>query len=771
MNTNEIKFDGDLHVAENLYGDSYRGTSLLSSNLVGSMIDGASSYGAKVGSLIALATAGAKIVGFFSDNLSTEKAYIDKDGLGYFAGGLLSYILTGSSVSSGTLTLRSTSDATKGKILFGVSGYDEVNNRLGLGTASPSKLLDLESSDTIATFLELTNTSVGGRAYYLETTGSASSLGVGKFVIHDAVSDAPRLVINSSGQTGLKTSTPENVLTLQDPGTATVNRDLSIRNGDVTNYHRLVFGYNAGVASGFIPASSAFLIGEQGGGYGDLGGLAIGLTGASDIIFATNNLERVRIDFRGDVGISTNDPEEKLDVNGRIHISQQTAPSSTIDRLYNLAGVLYWNGIDLTAGSLGGGTLDYSYNFGGPGFGRAIIADSGSVTITVPDSPYPINGEALSLISNDSTNSPSVLSIVKAFGHEGIDILFEGDAENHYIESLTNLGLLVNANSYDDCQLVIDVTNDGYGAANIAIDADDTIWIGMGAASSVCFGANVGMGGVVNPVEALDIAGRIYLSQEDAPYITTDRLYNLGGALYWNGIDLTDAGGFTWIEKSGAYTASDGQGILADTSGGGWTLTLPISPAIGDTVGVSDNKGTFDTNNLTIARNGSLIQGIDEDLICDLQDSSFVLIYSGATTGWKLDTYISQASGAVLTRFIDLTDTAKHTTSSAASGGGTTTGHIHTIIVKGVVCGLRIRANSNTILSTIEFFSDSALTKRIYYAINKDCYNSPYHADYTPWCIPHFNGTLTNDELYYTITNNGINNSTYDIEMTLIGEV
>lgn len=54
--------------------------------------------------------------------------------------------IIGSSASSGTLTLQSTSNATKGKILFGTSAYDEVNNRLGLGISSPVYDFDLIKS-------------------------------------------------------------------------------------------------------------------------------------------------------------------------------------------------------------------------------------------------------------------------------------------------------------------------------------------------------------------------------------------------------------------------------------------------------------------------------------------------------------------------------------------------------------------------------------------------------------------------------------------------
>lgn len=51
--------------------------------------------------------------------------------------------LIGGTASGNNLTLVSTSNATKGKILFGNSAYDEVNKRLGIGTTSPANLLDM----------------------------------------------------------------------------------------------------------------------------------------------------------------------------------------------------------------------------------------------------------------------------------------------------------------------------------------------------------------------------------------------------------------------------------------------------------------------------------------------------------------------------------------------------------------------------------------------------------------------------------------------------
>lgn len=55
--------------------------------------------------------------------------------------------VVGGTAASENLTLSSTSNATKGKLLFGTSAYDEVNNRLGIGTASPTTNFQLSYSN------------------------------------------------------------------------------------------------------------------------------------------------------------------------------------------------------------------------------------------------------------------------------------------------------------------------------------------------------------------------------------------------------------------------------------------------------------------------------------------------------------------------------------------------------------------------------------------------------------------------------------------------
>jgi hypothetical protein len=57
--------------------------------------------------------------------------------------------LIGGTASGNNLTFRSTSNATRGKVIFGNAGttaYDEVNERFGIGTASPQSPLDVRGN-------------------------------------------------------------------------------------------------------------------------------------------------------------------------------------------------------------------------------------------------------------------------------------------------------------------------------------------------------------------------------------------------------------------------------------------------------------------------------------------------------------------------------------------------------------------------------------------------------------------------------------------------
>lgn len=99
-----------------------------------------------------------------------------------------------------------------------------------------------------------------------------------------------------------------------------------------------------------------------------------------------------------------------------------------------------------------------------------------------------------------------------------------------------------------------------------------------------------------------------------------------------------------WVDPSGISVAarqtSNFNAVAStlypvDTTSGAITATLPASPAQGDRIGFYDAAGTWDTNNLTIGRNGNNIAGAALDLIADVEWVGFTLAWD-ATRGWAI---------------------------------------------------------------------------------------------------------------------------------------
>ena len=63
-------------------------------------------------------------------------------------------------------------------------------------------------------------------------------------------------------------------------------------------------------------------------------------------------------------------------------------------------------------------------------------------------------------------------------------------------------------------------------------------------------------------------------------------------------------------------------------------MTLPASPSAGDIVGLNDYARNFATNNLTVARNGSNIQGAGTNGTFSTNGQSTMLVYVDSTKGW-----------------------------------------------------------------------------------------------------------------------------------------
>ena len=119
-----------------------------------------------------------------------------------------------------------------------------------------------------------------------------------------------------------------------------------------------------------------------------------------------------------------------------------------------------------------------------------------------------------------------------------------------------------------------------------------------------------------------------------------------------SGVNTGDApGGIAYtVTKTANYAAVANDGVLTNTTGGAFTVTLPASPSNGDQIIVADAGGSWGTNNLTIGRNGNNIADLAQDLVCDITGASVQLVYnSSGTATWEVFAQIGGNGGTVVT--------------------------------------------------------------------------------------------------------------------------
>ena len=154
------------------------------------------------------------------------------------------------------------------------------------------------------------------------------------------------------------------------------------------------------------------------------------------------------------------------------------------------------------------------------------------------------------------------------------------------------------------------------------------------------------------------VAGTDY----QAPLVSGTNIKTVGGTSLLGTGDVPMTGGIAYTKFTANTTAVDKQGILADTSGGPFTITLPLTPTVGMQVIIADSGNTWGTNNCTVARNGALIGGLAENLVLNISGASVQLIYDGA--GWDVYTQIGASStGDAITASSTTTFTNKDLTS------------------------------------------------------------------------------------------------------------
>jgi len=221
---------------------------------------------------------------------------------------------------------------TAGSVVFaGASGvytqdnanlfWDNSNDRLGIGTATPSYPLHLSQNGNTQVWISATNAGSNSAGIGFENQGQRNWQ-----IWADRTNDAlqfgnnsratTNMVITSGGNAGIGTSSPVSKLEVKNAGFSAVTIS-----SDSTSETQLRFLTN-----------TAARISQQ---------------ANQALIFDTNATERMRIDSSGNVGIGTSSPAQKL------HVATTAAPTGTTQSFTRLTGgALY--GADFGGGLIQG---------------------------------------------------------------------------------------------------------------------------------------------------------------------------------------------------------------------------------------------------------------------------------------------------------------------------------------------------------------------------------------------------------------------------------
>ena len=292
-------------------------------------------YGNTTSALLATAagTTGQVLVG----NTGGAPSWSTLSGIGVTSFSAGTTGLTPSTATTGAITLAgtlgvanggtgTTTAFTAGSVVFaGASGvysqdnanlfWDDTNDRLGIGTASPAYKLDVNGVTRLgagspAILAGVGGAFVGGQGELYTVSTNTMGLGTtGAASMQLYTNSVERMRITNAGDFGIGTSSPTAKLTVNDAN------NIPVRMGDIAAAPVSQTAVYVGVSTSALS-----------GGNGDLV-LIPRTSDARSVLFYTGNgtaVERMRIDSAGNVGVGETAPSSALQVNGNIRVSNGT---------------------------------------------------------------------------------------------------------------------------------------------------------------------------------------------------------------------------------------------------------------------------------------------------------------------------------------------------------------------------------------------------------------------------------------------------------------
>ena len=228
-------------------------------------------------------------------------------------------------------------------------------------------------------------------------------------------------------------------------------------------------------------------------------------------------------------------------------------------------------------------------------------------------------GVTLTFLNGVTSNGKNAVLDLTGTITTSVDVIVPDGIEKTYIlKNSTSGSHAVRIKTSSGTGPSFDTTDKGYKL--VYVDGTDVVDVALasppgGSDKQIQFNDNGSFGGIT-----MGTVGQVLTTDG-----TTASFGDISGGASWQAVITADPA-----------NAVAGNGYFCNTTGGAFTVTLPTAATIGDFISIIDYAGTFDTNNLTIGRNGHNIQGTAADLTVATERAGFTLVYVDSTQGWLL---------------------------------------------------------------------------------------------------------------------------------------
>jgi len=303
---------------------------------------------------------------------------------------------------------------------------------------------------------------------------------------------------------------------------------------------------------------------------------------------------------------------------------------------------------------IGGDTL----NFVGSGGITATVSATDTLTIAADSSIVTLSGSQV--LTNKTLTSATLTSAVLNTGVSGTAILDEDTLSSNsdtqlatqqsikaYVDTeIGNISTVLtvsdDSSTTDSVTIGTDTLNFAGGTGITSVVSDNTVTFNIDSTVATLTCSQVLTNKTINSSSnTLTISGSEATLSNIGNASLTNSSFTLNGVTINLGDTTSIVAGTDWqtgvvADGSTVTAAAAGEGYFIDTTSFAHTAQLPASPTIGDEISFIDVAGTFDTNNLTVDRNGKPIQGSATDLTVAVERAAFTLVFYNDTQGWVL---------------------------------------------------------------------------------------------------------------------------------------